>query len=169
MSIPSHPALRTALHVIRDATILLVLATLVALGYNAFRAGGIPLVAQTEYQILVPCPETGEDVEGVAADDPRLREEGILLVDARTTSQHGNNPIPDAVLIPYDYLEPTPPEAITGLLHARARAIFVVGDGDDPDSGEQLARELAGKGVRHVFFVSGGAPAFNAARKGGAQ
>jgi hypothetical protein len=34
----------------------------------------------------------------------------------------------------------------------------VFGDGGNPDSGEQLAREIAGKGIRNVRFVEGGAP-----------
>ncbi len=42
--------------------------------------------------------------------------------------------------------------------------MVVYGDGGDPDSGEQLARELAGKGIRNVGFVRGGAPAILAAR-----
>jgi hypothetical protein len=41
--------------------------------------------------------------------------------------------------------------------------VVVFGDGGDPDSGEQLARELAGAGIRNVVFVAGGAPRLQAA------
>jgi hypothetical protein len=46
---------------------------------------------------------------------------------------------------------------------------MVFGDGQDPDSGEQLARELAGRGIRNVRFVQGGAPALAATANGGAR
>jgi hypothetical protein len=50
-----------------------------------------------------------------------------------------------------------------------ASQVVVFGDGKDPDSGEQLARELAGRGIRNVRFVQGGAPALETAASGGAR
>jgi hypothetical protein len=32
----------------------------------------------------------------------------------------------------------------------------VFGDGSSPDSGQEMARELAGRGMVNVFFVDGG-------------
>lgn len=65
--------------------------------------------------------------------------------------------------VPYDYLDPTPGSVIEELARriarSKAQRVYVYGDGEDPDSGEQLAREISGKGVRNVFFVRGGAPA----------
>ena len=40
-----------------------------------------------------------------------------------------------------------------------ARKVIVYGDGDDPDSGRQLADAISGKGVKNVFHVRGGADA----------
>jgi hypothetical protein len=45
--------------------------------------------------------------------------------------------------------------------------VVVVGDGEDPDSGRELARELAGKGLKNMAYVTGGAPALKAALTGG--
>ncbi len=157
---------KATLSVFRDAVIVTALSAVLALAVNAARPNGLPLVAKKDYQILVPCPETGADVESVAANDPRLKDGQSLFVDARASSISKEWSLEGAVSMPYDYLEPTPPESLSSLLRMRAKAIFVFGDGDDPDSGEQLARELAGKGVRNVFFIRGGAPALKAARQG---
>ena len=72
--------------------------------------------------------------------------------------------------VPYDYLDPTPPQVLRELARAiarsRARRVVVYGDGDRPDSGEQLAREISGHGIRNVCFIVGGAPALQEASKG---
>ncbi|RJO66233.1 MAG: rhodanese-like domain-containing protein [Myxococcales bacterium] len=154
--------------ILRDAIIVFGISAVLALAVNAARPDGLSVIAKEDYQILVPCPETAGEVEGVAASDPRLPDPQYLLVDARAVADRKDWSPESSLSIPYDYLEPTPPESIDSLLHMRAKAIFVCGDGGDPDSGEQLARELAGKGIRNVFFVKGGAPALKAAREGGA-
>ena len=43
------------------------------------------------------------------------------------------------------------------IARSEAQRVFVYGDGDNPDTGEQLAREISGKGIRNVFFIEGGA------------
>jgi hypothetical protein len=123
--------------VVRDA--LIVVAACAAVGgiVNAARPHGIPLRQKTEYQILVPCPEGSGEAPGLAANDPSIWEARTLLVDAR-------------------------PAADFQRWHGAARVV-VFGDGADPDSGEQLARELAGGGIRNVFFVQGGAEPLRAA------
>ena len=40
-----------------------------------------------------------------------------------------------------------------------ATRVVVYGDGGAPDSGEYLGREISGRGIKNVFFVTGGAPA----------
>ena len=40
--------------------------------------------------------------------------------------------------------------------------MVVYGDGLEPDSGEELAKEIAGKGIRNVSFVQGGVKALRA-------
>ena len=63
-----------------------------------------------------------------------------------------------AIAVPFDYLEPTSPEQVRRIASSGAGRVVVFGDGNNPDSGEQLAREIAGKGIRNVRFVEGGAP-----------
>jgi len=155
----------SALSVIRDATLATVLAVGIALAYNAVRAeGSIPLVADKPYQILVPCPEhQGKPAKPLAPDQVHAGEAGVALIDAREQEAFHRWHPPGAISIPFDYLEPKPEEK--KVLQTRARRVVVYGDGEDPDSGQQLANAIAGKGVRNVYFVKGGAPALKAVSK----
>lgn len=154
-----------ALSVIRDAVLATILSAGIALAYNALRAeGSIPLVADKPYQILVPCPEhRGKPATSLAPAKVRPGEEGVALVDAREREAFDRWHLKGALSIPFDYLEPNPEEQ--KVLQTLARKVVVYGDGDDPDSGEQLANAIAGKGVRNVFFVKGGAPALKRVAK----
>jgi hypothetical protein len=77
-------------------------------------------------------------------DDP---EDGVIPVDAREARAYAAWHRSGAPSMPFDYLEPTSPEVIRKVLSTRARQVIVYGDGGDPDSGEQLAQELSGKGL----------------------
>jgi hypothetical protein len=152
--IPLH-SLRTAA---RDALLVLALCTAVGAATNALRPKGIAFVQRSEYEILVPCPEGSGDVQALPADDPALREARVLWVDARSAAEHQRWHPRDTLSVPFDYLEPTAPELVRRIASSGATRVVVFGDGAAPDSGEQLAREIAGKGIRKVHFVEGGAP-----------
>jgi hypothetical protein len=153
-SAPLH-TLRTAA---RDALVVLVACSAVGVVTNALRPDRIAFVQRSEYQILVPCPEGSGDVQAIAADDPTVRDPRTLLVDARSAVEHGRWHPANALAVPFDYLEPTAPALVHRIASSGAARVVVFGDGGAPDSGEQLAREIAGKGIRNVRFVTGGAP-----------
>ncbi len=160
-------ALRTA---VRDALVVLAACAAVAAVTNALRPGGIAFVQRTDYEILVPCPEGSGDAQGISADDPAVWEPRTLLIDARSAAEHGRWHPGRAISVPFDYLEPTAPEQVRRIASSGAAQVVVFGDGGDPDSGEQLGREIAGKGIRNVRFVKGGAPLVEkAAAKRGVQ
>lgn len=152
----------------RDAAWVVAVAFGLALGVNAVRSDGLPLVADREYQVLVPCPEVGGEAAALAPTDPALRDPRTVLLDARDAAAFAAWHAPGARSVPYDYLAPTPQETVREILASGAARVVVVGDGDDPDSGRELARELAGRGLQNVAFVTGGAPALKAALAGGA-
>ena len=147
--------------VLRDAAIVVALSVVLAVVSNRLHpTHRIPLVAEREYQVLVPCPEfEGKQAQKISAAGLRSEQQGQMLVDAREEQQYATWHLPGALSVPFDYLEPTPGELIKKVLQARARSVVVYGDGDNPDSGQQLANELAGKGIRNVSYVEGGAPA----------
>jgi hypothetical protein len=143
--------------VVRDALLVVGACAIVGSGWNLVRPHGIPFVQKTEYQILVPCPEGGGEAPGLAASDPVLWEPRTLLVDARPAADHARWHPANALHLPFDYLAPAPKAEVRRIASSGAARVVVFGDGGDPDSGEQLARELAGSGIRNIFFVQGGA------------
>jgi hypothetical protein len=145
--------------VVRDAAIVLLVSAAIGVTVNLLRPHGIAFVQKSQYQILVPCPEGSGDAPELAADDPVIAEPRTLLVDARPAAEHTRWHPKAAVNLPFDYLAPAPPAEVRKVASSGAARVVVFGDGSDPDTGEQLARELAGSGIRNVFFVQGGAAA----------
>ena len=146
-----------------EALAVAACCTAVALGFNALRPVGLPLVATTPYQTMVPCPEPGGPVEAMAADDPSLALTGVFLIDARSADEFRRGHLDGAVNVPFDWLDPVPAETIADLAGniaaSHATRVVVYGDGGRPDSGEHLGREISGSGIKNVYFVTGGAPA----------
>jgi rhodanese-related sulfurtransferase len=155
--------MRQVTAVVRDALVAVAACSAIGLAVNALRANGIPLVQKEPYPILVPCPEAGGHADAIQPGDPVLREAGSLLVDARAETDFAAWHPTGAIHVPYDYLEPTSSATLNRITASRAKRVIVYGDGGDPDSGEQLAREIAGKGIRNVGFLVGGAGALRSA------
>jgi rhodanese-related sulfurtransferase len=168
MSAPEPKRLRPWRTALRDAALVLVAASALALGFNRVRAAGarIPLVAEREYEVLVPCPDTV--AEAPPLDPAAAGARGDLLVDARSAAEFARWHAPGARSLPFDFLDPTPADAVKRVARSGARRVVVYGDGGEPDSGHELARELAGRGIRNVFHVRGGAPALQALAPRGA-
>jgi len=146
----------------RDAAVLVLLCAGIAFAFNALRREGIPLVQKIEYEILVPCPETLGEADPVPADSPLLTDGRTLLLDARSPEEHARWSREGSWNVPFDYLSPTDPAVVKRIASSKAARVVVYGDGADPDSGEQLAREIAGRGIRNVGFVPGGAVSLKA-------
>lgn len=149
--------------VARDALIVAAAASAVAFTVNAVRPGGLPLVAQTAYETLVPCPEPGGEVTRLAPGDDALVRGRSFFIDARPPHDFERWHADGAVNVPFDWLDPVAPEVLDRLARAvaasRATRVVVYGDGGRPDSGEYLGKELSARGIRHVAFVEGGAGA----------
>lgn len=146
-----------------EAAAVAAASAVAALIFNAARSDGLPLIARTPYQILVPCPEPGGPVEPLPADSPELIGARTFLVDARPADEFESRHLPEAVHLPYDWLDPVSDLRLRELAEAIAASgatkVVVYGDGGRPDSGEHLGREISGRGIKNVFFISGGATA----------
>ena len=147
------------LTVLRDAALAVVVAAAVAFGVNAARRHGLALVARTPYDILKPCPVREGRVEDMQPADPRLRARGTLVIDAREVDEYARWHLEGARSIPYDFLRQTDAKRVREVLASGASLAVVYGDGADPDTGHELASDLALGGVRNVYRVVGGAPA----------
>lgn len=152
---------------VRDAVAVAVLSALLGLAVNVLRPSGIPLIAIEPYSILVPCPETLGEVQRIEARDLVLDLERDLLIDARGPVAFAQWHIDGAVRVPFDVLEPVAPDVVEALLKRNAQRVVVYGEvGVELDDGFELARELAGRGLRHVVSVRGGAAALRQWRGG---
>ncbi len=144
-----------------DALIAVTVALASGALFNLLRPTPLPWVAKRAPELHVPCPEERGEAAAASPTEPLLRrpEEGTLLIDARSAEEFSRWHLPEAKNLPYDFLEPIDQEQLRALGAFGARQLFVYGDGGDPDSGRALADELAGKGLRNVRYVEGGAPA----------
>ena len=157
--------------VLRDAVIAAGISFVAGLLVNLVRPDAIPFVADQPYELFVPCPEPGGEVTPMAADAPALLADDTFVVDARSKEEFDTWRLRRAINISYDYLDPTPKETLRELAEtiarSRAKRVVVYGDGDTPDTGEQLAKEVSGHGIKRVFFVEGGAPELRSSREPG--
>jgi len=148
---------------LQEAMVVTMVAAAVGIGVNAVRQDGLPFVAETPYQILVPCPEPGGPVLAVEPGDPELLARKTFLVDARSATEYEAGHLPNAANLTYDWLDPVPEADLlalaTEIAASGATRVVVYGDGGRPDSGEHLGREISGRGIKNVCFLEGGAPA----------
>jgi hypothetical protein len=149
--------------VFRDALIATGISICVGLAANVVHPEKIPYVAEQAYEILVPCPEPGGSVVPFEPDDPALFSKDTFVIDARSKQAFALWHFDRASSVPFDYLDPTPKEKLQYLAReiagSRAKRVVVYGDGDTPDTGEQLGKEITGFGIKNVVFLRGGAPA----------
>ena len=150
----------------RDAKKIVFEAFLFAVGFSALgvvvnlvRSDGIPLVPRAPIEIFVPCKEVSGEVKVLDPSDSLVFSEETFLIDAREKEAYEEWHISGAKNIPFDYLEGVDDAEVREIVRSSKKFVVVYGDGQDPDSGEQLAKELAGKGIRNVHFVKGGAKA----------
>ncbi len=149
---------------LREALVIFFVCSAFALAFNAARAEGLTLVQKTEYRIFVPCPDSTGEVDTLPPTFLRDAGTDVLVVDARAPEAFARVKAPRALNVPYDYLDPVPQKTVEDIASLRVSRVVVYGDGEDPDSGEQLARELSGRGIKNVGFIEGGAPALFEAR-----
>lgn len=165
MSELKKPVRSKMLEIVRDAAIVTVGSTVVALVFNAARAEGIPLVQKEDYEILVPCPEPVGDPEVMNADDARIKDSRSLVLDVRSKEEFESWHVENSRNQPFDWLGPPVDEEVKTVAKqvaaSRAQRVVVYGDGDNPDSGQEWAKLLSGARIKNVFYVKGGAPALN--------
>ena len=155
----------TVLVILRDAIIVAIVATTLALVSNAFREDGVPLVAKEEYTILVPCPESMGEAIAINSDDPLVRDPDSLLIDVRSRKEYDEWHLPQALSQPYDWLaeqdevDRKAAEIAKNIARSGKHHVVVYGDGGNPDAGEQWAASLSESGIKNVVFISGGSAA----------
>ncbi len=153
--------------VVVEAGLVAVLASVVALVFNGVRSDRLALVADRPYELFVPCPEPLGKVDELRPMDAwQAFERGkTLLIDAGSEKDFQGWHPEGAWNIPFDYIIPVSDGDIRKVASSGASSVIVYGDGGEPDSGRELARELSGRGINNVSYVAGGAQALKAARE----
>lgn len=159
---PSRPDGGSFGYMLYEAAVVVLASSVIALTFNAVRPDGLPPVARSPYQTLVPCPEPGGPVEALDDWSPGIRSSRAFLIDARSREEFDDRHLPGALSVPYDWLDPVSGDVLAELAGSVAASgatrVVVYGDGGRPDSGEHLGKELSGRGIKNVFYIRGGAP-----------
>ncbi len=136
-----------------------------------FHPHPLKFIADKPYETMVPCPVPGGDATPLVFNDERLSAKDSFIIDARNAEAFDRWHFNGAMNVTFDYLDPTPDELLEKVAKkaaaSRARRVVVYGDGEDPDTGEQLAKEISGRGIKNVFFIKGGAGAIRSNKSGG--
>lgn len=142
--------------ILRDAAIVVVLSSAVAIAFNALRPQGLEFIAFRDYEVYVPCPEPVGEAEPLHASRIRWGASDELVLDARSSDKHERWHPEGVRNVPFDFLLPVTDGVLRKIAHGRSKRVVVIGDGLVPDTGEELARELNGLGIKNVYYVRGG-------------
>ena len=160
--------IKTAVVIALQAAGIVVIAAGVAIGTNAIRSDGIPLVTDIEYEIFAPCKDS--EAESEAADASDLADgadESVLYVDARPAEAFEAEHVDGSINIPYSVLFGATAEDIAAVkreIAARgAKKVVVFGTYAEPESTEQavdlaepLAQQLIEAEIAGVKHLEGG-------------
>ena len=150
--------------VLTATTVVLAAAAIGVVSNLVRRQENLPWIQATPYELLVPCAEPVGQAQAIVARDALVLDKTSLLIDARATTEFAQRHIEHALNVPFDWLGPPVQDEVTRVTQmvtrSNAQRVIVYGDGDDPDSGREWARLLSGGGIRNVYYMDGGLPAF---------
>jgi rhodanese-related sulfurtransferase len=135
--------------------LLLVLAGALALGVNALRTDGLPLVGDWSAQARF-ADQAGDSLTIDLDQARRLFEaDAALFVDARPESQYAEGHIQGALCLPWQYVDDHIMDAYERLL-ATDRTIITYCDGESCDLSHELALLLKDLGMKNVRVLVNG-------------
>jgi rhodanese-related sulfurtransferase len=151
-----------------QAMLIVGVSAALAIGTNAVRSDGIPLVTDVEYEIFAECKDS--EAESEAADVSQLQQQAagaILYVDARPAEEFAVEHAAGAINVPYSALFGAAAEDLEKVKGAakqkNAATIVVYGLYRDPaapgeavDFAEPLAQQLVESGLTGAKHLAGG-------------
>jgi rhodanese-related sulfurtransferase len=159
--------LKTAAVIVLQAAVIVVGAVLLAIGTNAIRSDGIPLIATVEYEIFAPCKDSEAESQAADVQDLSGTDANVLYVDARPAEAFAAEHVDGSINIPYSVLFGASTEDIDKvkreIASRKAETIVVFGTFTDPGSTEQavdlaepLAQQLIEAEIAGVKHLEGG-------------
>jgi rhodanese-related sulfurtransferase len=158
--------IKTAVAIALQAAGIVVVAALIAIGTNAIRSDGIPLVTEIEYEIFAPCKDSEAESEAASVED-LSGAEGVLYVDARPAEAFAAEHVEGSINIPYSVLFGASEEDLATVKREiaarKAVRVIVYGTYAEPGSTEQavdlaepLAQQLIEAEIQGVKHLEGG-------------
>jgi len=168
--------MKTPYKVLIQAFAITGASAVLALGTNAVRPDGIPLVADIPYDIFARCVDYDVQVAAAEAADLAAVAGAVLYVDARPAEDFAREHVKGALSAPYSVLFGAANDDLARVKAAaekqsvaRVVAYGVLGGADGGEGvelAEHLAKQLAEVGIAGVEHVSGG---LEALKKGGVE
>jgi rhodanese-related sulfurtransferase len=147
---------------------IVVVTALIAIGTNAVRSDGIPLIAEIEYEIFAPCKDSEAESEAANLDDLAAGgDDAVLYVDARPAEAFTLEHVKGSINIPYSVLFGASADDVAKVkqeVAARdAKTVVVFGKYAEPgstdqavDLAESLAQQLIEAEIPGVKHLEGG-------------
>ncbi len=148
--------LKGSIIIARNSLILVIIISFLAILINFVHPHRIPFVAERPYEIYVPCPDTTGSIKELDKNEFISLSKDSVIIDARSREEYEKWHFEDAINIEYDYLSPICPLKIKEVISMKRKYVIVYGDGEEPDSGKELAKEIATKGLKNVHYLKGG-------------
>lgn len=156
-----------ALRVLWQSLAVVAVSAVIAVGTNALRSDGIPLVTDVPYEIFAQCRDSEAAADAVAAGEIDSGDGTLLYVDARPEEEFTREHVDGAINVPYSALFGASADDLERIASAASRpgisGIVVYGSMIDPDApdqpielGKPLAQQLVETGLEKVRHMAGG-------------
>jgi len=133
---------------------ILLLASLVGIGFNLWRNDGIPLIGAWSPEARLS-DAAGRSLVISLDDAARLfQQDDVLFLDARPQSQYAEGHIQGALSLPWQEVDGYIAESVDRL--AEARTIITYCDGESCDLSHELALFLINMGFKRVYVLVNG-------------
>jgi len=144
----------------RDAGLLVALAAVAALAFNALRPGGLPLLRYAPFDLLGPCPELADEIPRLAPEKLHPGDPNVVVVDVRLPWDHLEGRVPGSWFLPMYETSPLD-EAVVARLKAQKPGTWIVLVGAaGTATAERALTALSGQGLRGLFVLEGGLEAW---------
>ena len=144
----------------RDAGLLVAVAAVAALAFNALRPAGLPLLRYAPFDLLGPCPELADEIPRLAPEKLKIGDPNVVVVDVRLPWDHLEGRLPGSWFMPMYETAPLDP-AVVARLKAQKPGTWIglVGTAGTATA-EPALTALSGQGLRGLFVLEGGLEAW---------
>jgi len=144
----------------RDAGLLVALAAVAALAFNALRPGGLPLLRYAPFDLLGPCPELADVIPRLAPDKLVPGDPNVIVVDVRLPWDHLEGRVPGSWFLPMYETAPLDGSVVARLRTLKPGTWIVLAGTAGTATAERALTALSAQGLRGLFVLEGGLEAW---------